>query len=124
MKIFVSHSSSINYQVDLYKPIKNYFCDNNKLEFIFPEDNKQNTKQCIKNCDVFLCEISTPSFGVGIEAGWADLYNKPIYCFHKTQVAPSSAFKFITNNIFSYNSTNDLLKKIEETLKNFNYNSI
>ena len=116
MKIFLSHSSNYDYKNELYEPIKNHF-QNSKYSFIYPEELKINTKELIKNCDYFFCEISCQSVGSSIETGWADAFDKPIYCFYKTGTKPSSAFKYLTDKIYEYNSTDELLKIISELLK-------
>ena len=115
MKIFLSHASSSEYHTELYLPIKEHF-NYTSFNFIFPEELKVNSKDIIKSCDIFFCEISNVSFGVGIETGWADAFNKPIYCFYKEGVKISSAFSYLTDKIFAYKSTDDLLHLLDNIL--------
>lgn len=115
MKIFLSHSSSIDYKSQLYGPIKNYF-KGSEFAFFFPEEQKINTKDIIKNIDIFFCELTTPSIGVAIETGWADAFDKPIFCFIKKGATLPSAFKYLTNKIYTYSTTKELLELMQKIL--------
>jgi hypothetical protein len=65
MKIYISHSKEFNYKTDLYAPIKENSIYLNH-EIIFPHDIFEDakdfiTKDIIKNCDLFIVEVSFPS---------------------------------------------------------------
>lgn len=115
MKIYVVHSTSMNYIDELYNPLKE-----SKLAFeneiIFPHDKNQNinSKEIISNSDLVIAEVSYPSVGMGIELGWAEDRNVKIVCINKINTKVSSALKFITNDFIEYKDTNDLIQKLEE----------
>ena len=121
MQIFLSHSSNFDYQNELYLPIKTKFSEIIDL-FVFPEELKTNTKEIIRSSDLFFCEISHKSVGSAIETGWADAFNKPIYCFYKYGSSPSSSFRYLTNKIYEYKSIEDLLEIMESIIKNQSIN--
>ena len=83
-----------------------------------PEEHKINTKKIISECDVVFVEISNKgSFGSGIEIGWADSFNKPIYCFYKKGTQISNSIKYLTDNIFAYNNIEELLKIMDKIIE-------
>ena len=87
MKIYVSHLRRGNYEEELYKSLLSSRLAE-KHTFIFPHSKSQkpfNTKELFKDkrCDIVLAEISYPATGQGIELGWADMFNIPIYCIYK-----------------------------------------
>lgn len=49
----------------------------------------------IRECDVLVAEVSTPSHGVGYEVGYALGVGKPVLCVHRAGVTVS---KMITGN--------------------------
>jgi hypothetical protein len=57
MKIFLSHSTQFDYICELYDVIKSNF-DSSEYSFLLPEELKVNTKEFIRNADIFFCEIS------------------------------------------------------------------
>jgi nucleoside 2-deoxyribosyltransferase len=66
-----------------------------------------------KEMDIVLAEVSYPSTGEGIEMGWAHVFNIPIYCIYKEGMKYSGAINTITNNIYTYKNTNDMIEKIK-----------
>lgn len=112
MKIFISHSTKCDYVNEIYKPIKESSLYSLN-EFYLPHDGTViNTKEVIKNSDLFIAECSDSSTGQGIEIGWADSFGIPILCIYKAGSSISSSLKFITNNILSYNSLDEFLECI------------
>lgn len=109
MNIVVTHSNNYDFVNELYIPIKN---DNTlKVHNIhLPEESRAiDTKELIKNCDLVIAEVSYPSTGQGIELGWANYVNKPIYCIYKKDKKFSSALKFITSKFYSYSDERELI---------------
>lgn len=118
MKVYVSHSSSFDYQNGLYAPLVQQFGDT--VEFYFPHDEiheGENSREAIRSSDLVLAEVSYPSTGQGIELGWANDANVPILCINAQDQTPSSALKLITTDFIEYTSTSDLLDKLNEKLK-------
>lgn len=99
MKIYIGHSSSFNYQDNLYNPLRNSDL-NEKHAIVLPHEDSEepfNSKDYLKNrCDVFVAEISEASTGLGIELGWADQYEIPILCIHRESSKPSSSISQVT----------------------------
>lgn len=119
MKIYISHSREFDYIKELYVPLKESPLSQ-KYTFIFPHETEgqYNSKDIIKESDVILAEVSFPSTGQGIELGWAETFNIPIYCFHKECAKVSSSLKYITDKFNSYTNLDDMLVKIAESLPN------
>jgi nucleoside 2-deoxyribosyltransferase len=72
----------------------------------------------IKESDLLIAEITTPSHGVGYEIGYALELNKPVLCLYQKQVVVS---KMILGNphplltIEAYSNLND----VEETFRKY-----
>ncbi len=116
MKIYLGHATSFDYENELYAPFKK-----SKLmqdhEMVLPHSEFRipwSTLDVIKSCDLFIAEVSYPSTGLGIELGWANIFNRQILCIHKTGITPSAALKIITNHCVEYNNIENLIKKIIE----------
>ena len=119
MKIYVAHSKKIDYEKNLYSPMKKSdICINNDVFFPHDEEGKNvKTKDIIKQSDLVIAEVSEPAVGLGIELGWADCFNTKILCIYKKGKNYSSSIKFITNNFIEYENQEDMISKIQEFLK-------
>ncbi len=120
MNIYVAHSNKFDYITKLYEPIKNAKILSNH-NFFFPHDEVNKlvkTKEIIENYDLVIAEVSLPAIGLGIELGWADYCNTPILCIYEKGAKFSSSLKFITNNFIEYDSSNDMVEKINNFLNN------
>lgn len=116
MKLYVGHSRDFDYKNDLYEPLRKSLL-NKSIEIILPHENSDlpfNSKEGLKDVDYMLAESSYPSTGLGIELGWADLYGKHIIAAHKAGVKLSNSVKSIATHIIEYQSTDDLLAKLQE----------
>jgi len=60
-----------------------------------PQEVYERDVNWIKNCDVLIAEVSTPSHGVGYEIGYALQIGKPVLCIHQRERRVS---KMITGN--------------------------
>lgn len=118
MKIFISHSNSFNFQEDLYEPIKksDLFSQH---DFFLPHDNGkiQNTKEQIKNSDLVIAEISYPSTGSGIEMGWANAFDIPIWCVYIENSKPSNSSQYIAEKTICYKDKENLVSILAQELK-------
>lgn len=119
MKIYVAHSKKIDFEKDLYKPMKESdICKNNEVFFPHDEIGKNvKTKDIIKNADLVIAEISENAVGLGIELGWADCFNTTILCIYKKGAIFSQSIKFITNNFIEYENKEDMINKIQNFIK-------
>jgi len=115
MKIYVSHSRSLDYLNLLYKPLKTI----EDYEFIFPHENEQipfDSKKLLrsKEVDLVLAEVSFPATGQGVELGWANAFNIPIKCIFKSGSKISSSLEILTNQFLEYKDLDDLQNKIKD----------
>ena len=116
MKIYVCHSSSFDYENELYLPLKESQLSK-KHKLFYPHD-EINTIDIIKHSDLIIPEASYPSTGMGIEIGRAEMFNKKIIFLVKKGLKPSSLLRFVSENIIEYESKRDLIEKLEEYLEN------
>ncbi len=118
MKIYISHSTSFDFKEELYKPLKKSGLD---CEFVLPHENTNNqypVKELFasKKCDLIIAEVSFPSTGQGIELGWANDNNIPIFCFYKNGATYSKALGTVSENFTEYTDSIDLIEKIRKIL--------
>jgi hypothetical protein len=117
MRIYISHLRRGNYEKELYEPLKQSALAQ-KHTFIFPHSDNQkpfNTQELFqtKGCDMVLAEISYPATGQGIELGWADMFQIPIYCMYKTGSDVSRSALMIAKEKVEYMNNSDMIKKLE-----------
>ena len=76
----------------------------------------------VRNCDVLIAEVSTPSHGVGYEIAAAIFLGKQVMCCYQKGKKLS---KIISGNtrenvyVFAYSSEEELISEIESFLKVF-----
>ncbi|MEI7578744.1 MAG: hypothetical protein WCJ58_01745 [bacterium] len=121
MKIYVTHSSAFDYKTELYQPLRDSEL-NTKYEIILPHEHSllpMNSKEQMTTFDIILAEISYASTGQGIELGWADFLKKPIIAFYQNAptIKPSSSVATLTEKIFKYENSTDLISKLRTMLK-------
>lgn len=118
MNIYISHSSSSDYENEIYKPIKE--SELARVHHFFlphePENIDVDAKDELKQTDVLVAETSLPSTGQGIELGQASAAGVQIICFFKTGSKPSGSLRFVTDKIIEYSDTHDLLAKLKAKL--------
>jgi hypothetical protein len=121
MTIYVSHSSKINYQEDLYKPLRE--SELAKVhEFFFPHEKGLNlfpTKELLdrRGCDLFFAEVSFPSHGQGVELGWAYERGVRIIMASKPEAKLSVVLAELSTEHFTYNTGAELISKLADYLK-------
>ncbi|HVT00973.1 MAG TPA: hypothetical protein VHE53_01925 [Patescibacteria group bacterium] len=118
MKIYVSHSRSFDFKIELYDVLKNSAIN---AEFIFPHlesDEPFDVKSLFENkgCDLVLAEASYPGTGQGIELGWASMMDIPIISVCKSGSKISSSLKMISKEVVEYSSPEDLTTKLTKIL--------
>jgi hypothetical protein len=120
MKIFLSHPTAIDYKNELYAPIRGSEL-NKQHEFILPHENQEtqfNTKDVFKDgsVDLVIADISTPSHGVGIELGWAEMLGIPIVCIYKQGSGYSGSLSAVCNKFLMYTDKENLISDLERLL--------
>lgn len=120
MKIYLGHSSAIDYETRLYQPLRDsQLFEDHTLVLPHADDGLFDSKQFFEaECDLVVAEVSTASTGLGIELGWADLYNVPVLAIHRTDADPSSAITAVTTDIQTYTEPEDVPQLIETYIKN------
>lgn len=113
------HSSDYDYEKELYEPIRQSNLTR-EHEIILPHEHNPmiNSKETLQKVDVFFAEVSSPSIGLGIELGYADMYGKKIICFSKKGAKITSALKYVCKDFFEYTNAEDMIQHIQETIKN------
>ena len=117
MEMYVAHPSSTNYS-NLYEELKDStLAENHKLVFPHDSDEFLNSKEVIRNSDLILAEVSKPSTGLGIELGWAEIFNKKVIKIHQEGSEISSSLKVIEGPEISYSELENISALIEEKIK-------
>ncbi len=116
MKIYVCHSSNLDYKTELYEPLKREFGLRHQL--ILPHDFETdfNSRVAIESADMVLAEVSYASTGQGIELGWADAAGVPIVCIYKIGSAPSAALRHIAKDMLAYADDLEMVEKLARQL--------
>lgn len=72
----------------------------------------------IRECDILIAEVSTPSLGVGYEISYAENLGKRIICLYDDEVNISAMIGGNKNfELIKYKNSNELLSKLENKLK-------
>lgn len=98
-----------------YKSISSYGETNLSSEEIFTRD-----VNWIKECDILIADVTTPSLGVGYEIGFAESLNKKIICLYKegSEKKLSSMISGNKKNIVrNYKNKDELLRQLDILLK-------
>ncbi len=119
MKIYIAHSQAFDFKNELYAPLKSI--KDSDVELVFPHDSGSepfNSKQLFnsKQCAFILAEVSDASTGLGIELGWADALQIPIYAIHRKGALPSGAIKVVAKCIEEYETHSELLSIIQQII--------
>lgn len=116
MKIYIGHSTELNFKEELYLPIRESQL-NSEYEIILPHEASDFvTKDTIKTCDVMVADVSFPSTGLGIELGWANSFGCPIICIYRKGSKISGSLKVVCNDFIEYTDKGDLIKKLSSAL--------
>jgi nucleoside 2-deoxyribosyltransferase len=116
--IYFAHPREINYQ-ELYKVLKKNF-SGDKINLILPYENKvfSDSKEFLKNkCDLVIAEVSKKATGLGIELGWANLFEIPIVCFYQKGNKMSRSLGVICDQFFEYEDLDDFGEKTKEVVE-------
>ena len=119
MKIYVSHCKGHDFFHELYVPLRNSVF-NSLHEIILPHEESLeqfSSKKVIPTCDLVLAEVSYPATGVGMELGWANVFNVPVICLHKVGKPLAGSLSVITQNFVEYKNAADMVSKIDKELQ-------
>lgn len=124
MKIYVGHSTDLDYREKLYQPLKGSSLAQDQ-ELVFPHESEEffDSKSFLKQeADLMVAEVSKPSIGLGIEIGWAENFEVPLICLHRENVDPSSSLSAVAEKVENYEDQDEMITKLkefsEEKLKN------
>jgi hypothetical protein len=120
MDIYIGHSSSIDFKERLYRPLRNSSLDDEHNIVLPYEDSDEpfDSKEFLKNeCDVFVAEVSEASTGLGIELGWADLYEVPVICIYREKDEISSSLSVLNAEMIEYEDREEMIKALTELIK-------
>jgi nucleoside 2-deoxyribosyltransferase len=119
MKIFVAHSSDIDFETKLYVPLRESVL-NSDHEILLPQESGSKdeiTREMINGCDVLVADVSRPSLGTGIEIGWADAASVPVIAIFEEGSKVSFSIDNAVTDRFEYSDAQDLINKLETTLE-------
>ena len=118
MRIYVAHATNYDYVNEIYKPIRE---DNDlkKYDIILPHEevNFIHNRDYYNNFDIAICEVSSPSIGLGIELGFLSDSNVNIYCLYKKGNNYSQSILAITKDIIEYSDKDDFITKIKSIIE-------
>ncbi len=122
MKIYIAHSRSFDFKKELYEPIRQSSL-NDEHTFVLPHETSDepfNSKDYLKNeADSLIAEVSELATGLGIELGWADIYDVPIVCIYRKGSKVSGSLKVVAKNFVEYSNSKELISGIEKIIKNY-----
>ncbi|MBU1929965.1 nucleoside 2-deoxyribosyltransferase [Candidatus Micrarchaeota archaeon] len=119
MKIYLGHSRELDFETELYDPLRHSRLSR-EHKFVFPYEEKKepvDSKEVIKSCDLLLAEVSFPSTGLGIEIGWANYIGIPIIAVYKKGARVSRSLKLVAKEMIEYSDSKELVEKIQSRLK-------
>jgi hypothetical protein len=114
--IYIGHANNINFKEELYKPIRASKL-NEAYDIVLPHEKSHesfNSKDFLKTCGYMIAEVSEPSLGLGIEIGWANIYEIKIICIYKKGIRLSNSLKMITSIFIEYENDTDMINKLEQ----------
>lgn len=120
MDIYVGHSSSIDFKEQLYRPLRNSSLEDEHNLVLPHEDSDEqfDSKEFLKNeCDVFVAEVSEASTGLGIELGWADLYEVPVICIYREKAEISGSLSVLNAEMIEYKDREEMINAITEVIE-------
>jgi hypothetical protein len=122
MDIYVGHPSRIDFEGELYTPLReSSFNEDHNLVFPHEESGLFDSKAFLRDeADVFLAEVSKPSTGLGIELGWADLFDVPVIGLFRRGSEPSFSLKPVTRRLIEYSDEDELVRNVKDSVEELN----
>lgn len=119
MKIYVAHSRNFDYKKELYEPLRQSSL-NDEHTFVLPHETSDkifNSKEYLKNeAGLLIAEVSEPATGLGIELGWADIWEIPIVYIYRKGSKVSDSLKVVSKNFVEYSNSKELISGIKRIL--------
>ena len=119
MKIYIGHSSSIDFRENLYKPLKKSSLIEN-YDLVFPHEDSDglfDSKSFLRDeADLMIAEVSRGSTGLGIELGWADMFDVKTVCVFRKGSNHSSSIKALDYEELEYESKDKMVEKLERII--------
>jgi len=117
--MYVSHPSSINFEKEIYVPVRTALGETAQL--IFPHENGKKgefSMNIIKNVDRILAFVDGNSEGRAMEIGWAVAFHVPLTFITKDKNNVYKLYHFIAqqvNNVewLEYSSEEDLIRQLK-----------
>ena len=116
MKIQFGHPRIIDFEKEFYGPLTQSFPEHDILLPHLEGREGPNSKETLKEQDLFLCDVSYPAIGLWIEIGFAHLYNVRIICMYKKGSEVTSILKYFTEEVFEYKNEEDMIKQLKNIL--------
>jgi hypothetical protein len=119
MKIYVCHTTSFDYQQELYRPLKQSSL-NKEHQIILPHfegPEMFDSKSLLPSVNLVVAEVSFLSTSMGIEIGWANMLQKPIVFIYKESTKPSRSLKAVSENFIEYANSEDMVQKLQEFIQ-------
>lgn len=86
-----------------------------------PQEFYERTVETIKDCDLFVAEVSSPSHGVGMELQMAADYNIPVFVLVKEEIDFSKSIMVLgmptLKMVIRYKNADNLEEKLETAFK-------
>ena len=120
MDIYIGHSSSKDFEKEIYRPLKKSSLDEG-YNLVFPHEDSDklfdSEKFFEKDCDLVVTDVSKASTGLGIELGWADSMDLPILCICGEDYNPSSSIEAVTERLENYSDSREIVEIINQEIK-------
>jgi hypothetical protein len=118
--IYIAHSKELDYKNKLYLPLRNSSL-NKQFNIILPHETEKfiNSKEIIKNSSFVIAEVSYSATGLGIELGWADVFNVLILAIYMEGSMVSGSISAVADSTKSYKNSNEMLENIMVFINNY-----
>ena len=121
MRIYVSHSSSFDFQSQLYQPLSESALAGEHV-LIFPHRQSNEPfpiRELLakRQCDLVVAEVSYPSTGQGIELAWAAQYGVPILCVSRIDTKRSSSLEALKPTFIEYRDGRNLIEIVKDFIE-------
>lgn len=115
-KIYVAHAANHpDFKELLYKPLNEI----SGAEFLFPHESNGEmkfSKEIIKNCDLFIADVSFQKLGTGIEIGYANAFNVPIIFIYKKGSKLSRSLNMVSDVFIEYDKISEILDELKNII--------
>ena len=115
LKIYFVHSTKMDYQTLLYRPIlSSTVCLAHELILPLSQNYKERyVKELLEEADIIVAEVSDPNFALKLELKWANVVGKPIkYISLNNNISPK--LKKLVPNIEQFTGDRPIIKIIED----------